>query len=298
MFLPEEKDKGEALLSQIINHAVRNTGHSWGAVIRREDGTLFKTVRKNRPCWGELRRYEDGTRPQDFHPTDIPNVIDKGQREALAISLLMYKLETQEDDEAVKEFIFSTEGPWRRGMGKDVTLHRGADGRYAAVSMTDTEIDPTVLLSALVGLRVYLGARALGGFAKAAEGKSPREKAQEFLVRAFISVGGARRVAEGKNAYDGISFANLSYCLTSDLSFERFATGDSLDLSNGRTFRDQEDYNRPDLALVFGGEADYNGSLLAQFTEKTGLRGTGYGGSVFDPEVREKLEEFLRDKFK
>lgn len=297
MFLPEEKDTGEALLSKIIDHAMGNQGHSWGAIIRREDGTLFKTVRKNRPCWGELRRYKDGTRPLDYHPTDIPKVIDKGPREALAISLRMYKLDSQEDDDAVKEFIFSTEGPWHRGMGKDTTLHRGSDGRYAAVSMTDTEIDPTVLLSALVGLRVYLGHRALRGFAKATEGKSPREKAQEFLVGAFISDGGSRRVGD-KTVYDGVSFANLGYCLTSDLSFERFATGDSLDLSNNRTFRDQEDYNRPDLALVFGGEADYNGSLLTQFREKTGLKGTGYGDAIFDPAVREKLEEFLRDKFK
>lgn len=214
-------------------------GISWAALVRQEDGSLKAVTMRNRPCYGEMRRYADGTRPQDPHPGDLPRPIPKGPREAFAVRLFAMK-GPAEDHNTFIEWVFGPDSPWRRGLGNDVLLHKNKRGIYNIASFSDTDVDPTVLANLLVTLRsTSYNSQPIPFSECHAAGLTIK---QTFFSKVFAAI----PTGYCTGAY------NTSYYLSPALDFRRFFEGDTLDLSNGRTWRDQEDYNRPELANIFG----------------------------------------------
>lgn len=232
---------------ETISQKMQNAGGiSWAALVRNEDGSLEEVIRTNRPCYGEMRRYHDGNRPDDHHPHDIPKVIPFGTREAISVSLP--DLGNIAEGNRLTEFVFSKkDSPWRNGLGSDVTLTKNKAGRYNSVYMTDTDFDPTVFVNLLITFRNL----------QRTYYTIPLEEAeaagltfnQAFIARVF----GAKPVGFNQG------MQSTSYYLSENLNLDRFINGDTHDLSTGRTWREQDDYNRPDIHLIFGGRSDLPG---------------------------------------
>lgn len=223
------------------------SGISWGAVVKKEDGSFICVKRANRPCYGEMRRYADGTRPQDDHPGDIPHVIPFGER--LAFGAPLFGMANE-----ITEYIWSpSDSPWRRGIGKDVTLRKNKEGNYKSVVMTDTQVDPTVLANLLVTSRNI-------GYHGNTMYRHYQERGFSFL-KSFV---GDLFTNQPKGWGSGAK--ETFYYLNSQLDMKRFLNGESVDISNGRTWFEQEDYNRPDMNTIFGTEGE---NLFIHFTVRT-----------------------------
>lgn len=244
-------------LAEVTNFLETATGLSWAGVVKGEDGKFIAVLRPNRPCYGEMRRYADGTRPNDPHPGDIPHVIPKGERLVFGAPLL----NLGESHNEVIEFMFNPEvSPWRRGLGKNIRLFKKGDMsdpslKYTAMMMTDTNVDPTVLANLLVNIRLlsYVSGSLLFGFYRS-RGHS--------ALRSFIGAVFSRKIT---NQWT-LGGADNMYALNFNTEIPRFVSGETLDLSNGQTWREQEDYNRPELADIFG-KSGIN--LYSHFTVRT-----------------------------
>lgn len=229
----------ETVFGPVIKAVTTTTGITWGGVVKNEEGELIPLIYKQRPCYGEMRRYADGTRPDDPHPDDLPRPIPFGERMAFVVRLF----DMGEDHEEIIKLMFSKTGPWRRGLGGDVEFVRNGHNKLVGVRMVDTDVDPTVLANLLVTHRNISNNPAPITLAESrAAGLTDM---QALFARIFC--------IHPSGWYNG-SYAT-HYYLNPRLDLKRWAQGDTLDLSNERTWREQEDYNRPELANVFGFES-------------------------------------------
>lgn len=233
------------------------SGNSWCAAVRNKKGVLSFVPRSSRPCYGEMRRYGvSSTRPDDIKPGDLDQPIPAGTRELIGLRLGL--LGEPEHVARLVSFLYSTTGPYRRGVNESLETLTGTKGGPVAILMTDTEVDPTILVAS------FMASRNLRG--------------RTNIARQFCSLVDDYGLTEAEALFacihwnvtwqDGetmVWFAPADYFLNFQSDPLLFSSGDSHDLSNGRTFREEEDYNRPYLAETFKTEGYKHPPLPVEF---------------------------------
>lgn len=234
-----EAEAGAIAKMHAFNLASVGTRISWSYVIRDEKtGDVEFVEMSSRPCYGEMRRYGKGsTRPQDYKPGDLPRPIKKGIREGVSV----YIHSTNNDIEIHNEFVsfmLSTESPYRKGIGfNGLEMTTDDKGRIVGVVMYDTEVDPTTMVALFMFLRSSAG-YTVEWDRLVKEGKS---KIVALIASVYARKNGSIYIAQ----FGG------GYYLTHKLDVKKFVNGEVNSLSNGRTWRDQEDYNRPEIQDLF-----------------------------------------------
>lgn len=224
-------------------------GHNKGTytaclVTLEEDGSFKAHDHTMNPCWGFLRNYEGkSTRPDDKWPNDLRRegqlVTNEGERIALSVKWGNIK------KDALKQFneevaLNPEVSPWRTLL-KDVEVVSDDQDVVGALLFKDLTIDPTFLVSFL---RTNVAHRAKQ-YVEARKEFPEASHIEAFLLSLF------RR--------DNGWVSNPFYSLNPKFDLRRFVNGDPIDLSNGRTFADKEDYNRPEVDFVFGGRPSDEG---------------------------------------
>lgn len=206
------------------------------------DGKIKKM--NSRPCYGEMRSYGRGsTRPQDSKPYDLPSPMPiGGKRGPLALSLY--------DHSVPNDFIrwaFDPENsPWRRGIAKDVEFTENARGQIVGVVYPTPDVDPTVMLSLFINGRSFPYTQLASIKRLSPELSDPEAY---FLSFFFTPVVNLAKELQGCSTYH-----LRGYSLSGDVDLRAWFTGETIDLSNNRTWLEGEDYNRPNLADVFKGK--------------------------------------------
>lgn len=230
-------------------------GISWGVVIQDGDAFALHT-RVNQPCYGEMRKYGKGsTRPEDYKPGDLHDPFPAGTPIAIGAPFYQYdsltayrKEQYAEDRERLFDYVFSAPSPWRHITGKAERLI--SSSRTAGCVITDTNVDPTAMVQFFMTVKNVLR-NAAPQFAGLVEMGVPELDA--LLTAVTVSTGGmyGQPVTAQLKSTD-------SYTLSTALDIRRFANGDiDTSLSNSKTFRDGEDYNRPKLHHVFGNSGSF-----------------------------------------
>lgn len=268
--LNRENPEELALIEKMHEFNLRpNHRISWCAVIRDEktDKTKFLDY-TNRPCYGEMRRYRDGTRPKDPHPSDLPRPIPKGIREAVGVYFGRLSAR-KENHNALIDYAVSERSPWRRGLDmKGVEFTYDKDGFICGMVMTETEVDPTPMVALFMFLRSQrnqYGGTFADRFAEFREKYGVSEAVALLMCQYTYWNGSAKRT---------ILAFNGGYYLSHKLSAIRFFTGRGHDLSNGRTWRDQEDYNRPEIQDYFMDTSEAAKPLINVIGAATGVTAT------------------------
>lgn len=238
--LNKEVEAEAAVIAKMHDFNTRCIGTriSWSYAIRHEDNSVEFVEMRSRPCYGEMRRYKGGTRPDDPHPGDLPAPIKVGVREAVSVYIPV-RGKTVEDHNTFVEFMFSKESPYRAGIGFDgLEFTKDKKGFIIGIVMYETEVDPTTMV-------------ALFMFMRSCEAYMP-------TWSKLVSEGRSKIVALIAAAYARPADATSYFCqfsggyyLTPQLDFRKFVRGEVNSLSKGRTWRDQEDYNRPEIQDLF-----------------------------------------------
>lgn len=232
-------------------HAYNKEGPKDGCYIRWAcfvDGKIKKMA--SRPCYGEMRAYgQKSTRPQDSKPGDLPNPMPIGGKRG---PLALYFYDQTVDDDFIRRVFDPVTSPWRRGIAEDVEFTVRGD-KIVGVVFPTPSVDPTVMLSLFINSR---GFKAIANAYKLIPAVLPGLSEEEVLFLAFFfrpntsgGWNGQPLAIIGCNLYH-----SASYSLNGNVDLKRWFFGESDDLSNGRTWLDGEDYNRPSLADVFVGK--------------------------------------------
>lgn len=266
---------------------------TWAAVVANpETGKLKFVKRPYRPCFGEMRRYgRTSTRPNDAKPSDLTQPIDKGPRLAIGVSFgdgFSLFLGGPDKDTQVKmwnntlEFLFSEKSPWFQGINPEyirfVREDGDENGPYIGAVLTDTNIDPTVWVSLCMFIRNLAGSlgqlQMVGHIAETLN----CSLLEALLLRVYGGIYYYHnpwvKESTGKWLYSNGNFG-WHYFLSQHLDLCRFATGDSRDLSNGRTMLQEEDYNRPELPFLFQADEpkSFETDLSARMADLAGVKG-------------------------
>lgn len=266
---------------------------TWAAVVADpETGKLNFVKRPYRPCFGEMRRYgRTSTRPKDAKPSDLTQPIDKGPRLAIGITIgdgfSPFKGGPDKAAQAemwneTLEFLFSEKSPWIQGINPEyirfVREDGDENGAYIGVVLTDTNIDPTVWVSLCMFLRNLAGSQGQLQMIKYIAETLNCSILEALLLRVYGGVYYYHNPwdskSTGKWLYSNGNFG-WHYFLSPHLDLCRFATGDSRDLSNGRTMLQEEDYNRPELPDIFQTDApkSFETDLSARMADLAGTKG-------------------------
>lgn len=207
------------------------------------DGKIKKMA--SRPCYGEMRSYgQKSTRPQDDKPDDLPQPMPiGGKRGALGLCFMDHQV----SDSFIRQVFDPETSPWRRGIAKDVEFSIKND-KIVGVVYPTPDVDPTVMLN------LFINSRGFG----------VNDKANDVIRRTFPELSDPevfflsfffRHRADNWQTPDVISgcqtYHASSYSLNGSVNLNRWFSGESVDISNGRTWLDGEDYNRTALADVF-----------------------------------------------
>lgn len=257
---------------------------SWSYAIRNKKGEVEFVEMRSRPCYGEMRRYgKTSTRPSDPKPSDLPKPIKVGIREAVSVFIPSTHQNINIHNDFV-EFMFSKESPYRKGIGFDgLEFTKSSDGRIVGIVMYETEVDPTTMVALFMFMR----------------SSSPYVAEWDRLVKegkskivALISTIYAR-----KNGDTFISQFTGGYYLTQFLDVNKFVNGEVNSLSNGRTWRDEEDYNRPEIQDLF--KTAELGAFTNRYLEASGFKGVAYSRPIEGlPKVHEFIEKEVQTYLK
>lgn len=296
---------------EIINkmHAFnkKNGGISWSYGHRNKDNVVVFVPMINRPCYGEMRAYgASSTRPKDYHPGDLPRPIPAGPgREAISVAFKKVSLDI-ETHNAMIEYMFSSESPWKRGIGYDgLSLTKDDKGRIKGVVMWDTAVDPTVMVA------LFMAIRSLGG----TDGRADSwvwfqedfglSKFQALVATFYFPILRFRLpmytpIKIDRDVFkNGVKFTsqfNNGYFLPNSPDFKKMLSGQSLDLSNGKTWQEGEDYNRPSLAEVFRTDDGINKNVsteLRSLYESKGFMRDTRSGYFDEKNFQEGLRTFV-----
>src|SRR5690606_22323557 len=156
----EKAPEAEAInMMHVFN--LKNSGMSYSYVVRGEDGAIEFVEMVRRLCYGELRRYrgklrchpgfgssENCTRPDDRWPGDLLRPMKEGLREAVGLALYCPLSEDIEKHNRMYRFLMSDKLLWRKGLRLDsIEFTEGSDGRIKGMVMTETDVDPTVMVN-------------------------------------------------------------------------------------------------------------------------------------------------------
>lgn len=264
------------------------SGISWSAAVRKDDKLQFIAM-NNRPCYGEMRAYgKDSTRPQDHKPGDLPRPIPPGIREAVGCYFGSTSPSAENHNRLIR-YVLSDKSPWRRGLDQR-GIHLTWDGdethHIKGVVLTETEVDPTVMVSLFMVLR---SARYSNW------GDSVANRFCTFVDEHKMSEAAALAACFWVNisltSKTFVPSFGFSYFLANKLDPKKFATGEPLSLSNGRTWRDGEDYNRPEIQDLFKDET--LPFFTTDLSQKTGISVSTYQDVGFDkvPAALEYIEQ-------
>lgn len=250
----DKKEEAE-IIEKMHEFNRAHTGISWSAAVRKDDAVEYIPM-ANRPCYGEMRAYgASSTRPNDYKPGDLPRPIPAGTREAVSIYIGPVSKDAKVHNRFIR-FVLSADSPWRKGIGYAglQLTHDGDESHHIrGLVMYETDVDPTVMVSLFMFLRSarcdhYSNKRDARADSWAelidAHGKSE--------LAALIAVNWMTIHLEQKTFQPSFS---LGYFLAQKLDTNLFKAGEARNLSNGRTWRDGEDYNRPEIQDLFANPA-------------------------------------------
>lgn len=249
-------------------------------------------VRVNQPCYGEMRKYEkthenySDPQPHDgYRPGDLFWQFPKGTIEGYGIRFDRFAFEkpTLEKSQGVIKFLFSNLSPYRRGFGssRDVELIQ-RDGMIVGVVGTNTNVDPTVLVSLLQFIsRSFLGSNMGSIWEK-------YKKVGMTDLEATIAC-----MLVSSNPLTSIQFTQ-TYYLPIYPDVRRMMEGNPMDLT-GKTWREGGDYNRKRLQDIFKNEKEDAGVPAQVIASKfPGKVAPSY--EAFRDAFREVIQEFLENK--
>lgn len=224
---------------------------TWTAAIRDDDGVLHANDHKNRPCYGEMRNYgKDSTRPNDYHPDDLPRPIRRGIREAVAVYTPTHHV-TQDQADYLK-YVFGPDSPYRAGFDPENTElipHPTVEGRHSGVIIKSGNFKPTVLVHLLIRLRDFylysygneiVHIKVMRKFEEVYPG---RPKSFYDYLGMFFHFSG--------HVITPYNWSNSGYSYSWNTDPKRFMIGSTVDLDEGRVWSDPTDYNRPWLPEIF-----------------------------------------------
>ena len=276
--------KNEEMYQKIIDWALKYNNCSWGAIINTKKGLIVQ-CNQNRPCWGELRRYADGSRPADSHPGDIPKVIEKGLREAIAVNIMPLLSNKEIHNEIIRELFNPSVSPWKKAVQTGWTLHE-KNGWVKAASTCSTDFDATTLLNLLLVIKAiaYSGGISTTYTEGRKEGLSVIEAFALSLFFVFL---------DGK-----VSSHGIGYALANSTSIRRMLEQKAGNLATSLgTWRNQDDYNRPLINTLFMVDP----SAMHPWNRFKAFKGFDTSGAYFFPMYdgfyKEAIEFFKQETF-
>lgn len=292
-----DKEK-EILLPKFHEYNLKHRFISWAYAQREDDKEIEKIVEMtSRPCYGEMRAYgPKSTRPTDHKPGDLPRPMkpaggDTGIfREAVAVSFTP-QIQKDEDIPVANrwyEFLFGPNSIYIAGLDQDnLEFTKNDKGLIKGVVMTGTEVDPTCMVAAFMANRGG-NLRTMETFGKLVDaGMTEREA---FLVAFNFSL-----YVYGNSDFFLFTKPMMPYMQNPMTNIKKALSADfNRELSNNRTWRDGEDYNRPNLADGFVLTATDKDSLqhLMDGLETESVKG------MYQPGIRlEKAIEAIRERF-
>jgi hypothetical protein len=233
------------------------------AMLMQEDDESFTIVeRVGMPCWGALREYEKGTRPTDPWPFDLRTdhhlFPSTGKPVAVAAFFAahlrlpnvkltgpeyLYSNTSIEDWNKFIEFVFNPDiSPWKAAL-KGFELIKNEHGYYQGVVLTDTNIDPNIMI-AMLRQNVNMTSKA-ANWAQLLRDKPQLDPRVAYLM----------------------TFTGDGYYFNPRIILSSFFKGEPVDISGGSTFYERESYNRPDISFIFGGKNN-TGVVFKSMTEE------------------------------
>lgn len=253
-----DKEK-EILLPKFHEYNLKHSFISWAYAQRENDKEIEQIVEMtSRPCYGEMRAYgAKSTRPGDHKPSDLPRPMkpaggDTGIfREAVAVPFRYYHENPatptmKELSNRWARFLFGPNSPYVAGLDTDnLEFTTTEDGRICGIVMHGTEVDPTCMVACFMANRgATLTVQRMWATLVDDFGATEREA---FLLAFNFS---AEQYPTGDLFF--LPYAAMSYMQSPLTDPKRLVTQDfERSLSNNRTWRDGEDYNRPNLADGF-----------------------------------------------
>lgn len=253
-----KKSEGK-VLEELKKLAKNARGRSYFFAMRNPDDSIeVHTERENIVCYGEMRKYDrclstgvrqkNCTRSDDLKPRDLKFPFPDGIIEAVSFGIKFSDNEAEackynrfNDREGwnyYMDFILSGKSPWVKGFGssKDIYKVEGDTGFTTGFVCTDTEIDPTVLVSMMCFIQVN------SNFKNFAEIKSVGGSDLEAIAYCFTTGGKCQYGGGWENAY--------GYYWSTKPDLHKIANGTPIDLTGG-TWRDGFDYERVNLSQIF-----------------------------------------------
>lgn len=249
-----DESKAIAYIEDLMTKPEHSTNHTM--LFEQPEGFRVYT-RVNQPCYGEMRPYGNHidypdspqvkiSKPGDLHdPFPYGTPVYIGVRLSQAIQDCPFDLSE----------IFSDISPWR-SLLPQMEVRRNQNNKINAVVMTDTDFKPTPFIGLLMFLR-----NCSWGWNPIA--RDPVEwhiqniPGYPIFFYLFMSrfCSFPYHFDTGKpKPTDKIDFVptHSGYDLSGSLSLSAFLNGHAYDLDEGRTFKQRQPYNRPQLSAVFG----------------------------------------------
>jgi len=161
-------------------------------------------------------------------------------------------------------FLMSDKSPWRKGLRPDsIEFTEGSDGRIKGMVMTETDVDPTVMVNLFQKMRSMSADRWVEYLD---QGLSEIE-----ALLATLCINKTIDWRDKSKVYVNVGITD-TYTFTANLDVGAFVNGTPRDLSSGRTWRDGDDYNRPeiqDLFMVVGDGGPSFNSRLQEYIKGT-----------------------------
>lgn len=214
------------------------SGYGYQYILAMEqDGQEVIVERVNEPCYGGLRKYKsthgaDCTQPTTNKPGDLNQPFPEGIPLGVGFPLTAAK-----EVLPLVNYLWSDKSPFRKGFSseKDLIRVENAKGNLQGFVLTETDVDPTVMVNLAKITRVYVGGRA------AKFNTLIKEGATELEAWIACALGGNTMSVTGNT--DTYMFPALA-------SIRRIKEADPRDVTGG-TFKKRFDYNRKDIQDIF-----------------------------------------------
>lgn len=212
-------------------------GINFWLCMRNPDNSLEIYHRTSQPCYGELRKYRathgDECTQDVKRPSDLRSPFPKGIPEAVG-----FHFNNISDANSLIEYIWSPQSPWATGAGTEVNFVKNKQGMIKGLYLTDTEIDPTVMVNLI---------KVTAGTA----GSSYSTLYNKYVAEGIDKDTAILLSPTGMDIFTyGIPGALYQYFIMQPANYTRFWLHKPRDLTGG-TFRNRWDYNRPDLLKIF-----------------------------------------------
>jgi hypothetical protein len=229
----------EALTAFVADPKTR--GIAFALAMETEKGVIVHE-RPGQPCWGELRTYDEA-RDGYRKPWDLKHPFPDGTPVGIGVYLQFHA-----GCPSLHDWMLGPTSPWRSCFGETGSFERLPRGFL----VTDTHIDPNVLLHLLLNIKPVVNSAAWDEMVKC--GVNP---ATAYLIQGCLGYGKNFTLEFGPtHPYHFNPFMDLT----------AWYSGKPHSIPPNDTFYNRAPYNRPDITDIFKGSFNVIKTLRPHFT--------------------------------